>query len=336
MLGVMIVPTGVGAEIGGHAGDATPASKLLAAVCDRLILHPNVVNASDINEAPPNSWYVEGSILDDFLWGHTGLVETKSFNRILLLVNAPARPEIVNAANAARVTIGAKIQLVELDYPLRMIAGFHEDGTAAGEVSGVEQLLDQIRELEFDALAISSAIECPKEVALQYLRNGGVNPWGAVEAIASKQIAYAVGVPVAHAPIESEGFKNFNEIVDPRMAPEIVSMAYLHCILKGLHRAPQPVSLKEAAVSVADVDVMISPWGVWGNPHEACREHGIPIIRVAENETIINKPVPMSAIVFDVENYLEAAGVIASMRAGVDIDSVRRPIAPIPLLKGAT
>ena len=45
---VLLVPTGVGAEIGGHSGDATPAARLIASVCDKLIVHPNVVNASDI------------------------------------------------------------------------------------------------------------------------------------------------------------------------------------------------------------------------------------------------------------------------------------------------
>ena len=33
---VLIVPTGVGAEIGGHAGDATPVASLLASACDSL------------------------------------------------------------------------------------------------------------------------------------------------------------------------------------------------------------------------------------------------------------------------------------------------------------
>ena len=57
---VFIVPTGIGAEIGGHAGDATPAARVLAAACDNLITHPNVVNASDLNEMPENTLYVEG------------------------------------------------------------------------------------------------------------------------------------------------------------------------------------------------------------------------------------------------------------------------------------
>ncbi len=60
---VMIVPTGIGAEIGGHAGDATPVARMMAAACDTLITHPNVVNASDINELPEKGVYVEGSVL---------------------------------------------------------------------------------------------------------------------------------------------------------------------------------------------------------------------------------------------------------------------------------
>src|SRR5688572_28073492 len=47
---ILVVPTGIGAEIGGHAGDAGPVAKMLSVLCDNLILHPNVVNASDINE----------------------------------------------------------------------------------------------------------------------------------------------------------------------------------------------------------------------------------------------------------------------------------------------
>lgn len=52
---VFIVPTGIGAEIGGHAGDASPAAKLIASLCDNFVTHPNVFNASDINEMPENT-----------------------------------------------------------------------------------------------------------------------------------------------------------------------------------------------------------------------------------------------------------------------------------------
>jgi len=38
---VLLVPTGIGAEIGGHAGDATPIANMLAQNCDKLITHPS-------------------------------------------------------------------------------------------------------------------------------------------------------------------------------------------------------------------------------------------------------------------------------------------------------
>ena len=37
---VFLVPTGIGAELGGHAGDAGSAAKLFSAAADRLIVHP--------------------------------------------------------------------------------------------------------------------------------------------------------------------------------------------------------------------------------------------------------------------------------------------------------
>lgn len=40
----MIVPTGVGAAIGGYAGDALPVARALSSVVDCLISHPNVWN----------------------------------------------------------------------------------------------------------------------------------------------------------------------------------------------------------------------------------------------------------------------------------------------------
>jgi len=102
MLGVMIVPTGIGAEIGGHSGDATSAAHLMAECCDQLILHPNVVNASDFTEQPANSLYVEGSMLDTFLDGGIRLLPVRQ-NRILVVCNALEPIALTaNAVNATR------------------------------------------------------------------------------------------------------------------------------------------------------------------------------------------------------------------------------------------
>ncbi len=322
---VLIVPTGIGAKIGGHAGDANPVCKLLASLSDILVTHPNVVNASDINEMPENVFYVEGSMLDRFLVGEFFLNQPFQ-NKILVVANHPIRNDTINAVHAAEVTIGIDAQIVELKTPLRMVATF-ERGYATGDITGWRELVGQVGNVDYNALAIHTPIEVPREVALSYYRNGGVNPWGGVEAKASKLIATALNKPVAHAPLEntdpedSELYRIMDEVVDSRMAPEVISFCYLHCVLKGLNRAPR---ISAFGLSVSDIDVMVSPDSCHGPPHRACLEAGIPVIVVKENKTICNKHSTASFIY--VENYWEAAGVIACMKAGVHRLSVRRGV----------
>jgi len=106
---VLLVPTGIGAEIGGHAGDATPVAALLASVCDTLITHPNVVNASDVIDIPSNSLYVEGSVISRLLMGTVGLQRVRR-NRLLVVLGSHHDELFINAAinsvNAARSSYG--------------------------------------------------------------------------------------------------------------------------------------------------------------------------------------------------------------------------------------
>ncbi len=327
---VMIIPTGIRCEIGGHAGDATPAARLLGSVCDKLILHPNVVNASAINEMPENALYVEGSILDRFLEGKIELREVRQ-NKILMVVNKPVYTGTVNTATAARAVLGIDVQILELDTPLIMKAEV-KNGIASGTYSGVEQLIKQVSNYEFDALAVETAIEFDEKLALEYFKVGGTNPWGGIEAKTSRAIADKLNKPVAHAPFEE--YKKgtitcYSEIVDPRMAAEVSSGEFSYCVLKGLHKAPrisQHHSGMGMGLSVNDIDVMVSPFGCWGRPHIACEKAGIPIIVVKENKTVCEHPYGHCNPIW-VKNYLEAAGYISCMRAGISPESVRRPLA---------
>jgi len=63
---LLIIPTGVGAAIGGYAGDGLPVARLLAQVSDTLITHPNVLNGAMLYWPMPKVWYVEGYALDQF------------------------------------------------------------------------------------------------------------------------------------------------------------------------------------------------------------------------------------------------------------------------------
>lgn len=321
---VFIIPTGLGCAIGGHAGDATPAAKMIAHICDRLILHPNVVNASDINEMPANALYVEGSILDRFLEGEAGLREVQ-YNKVLVAVNPPLKRETINAVNAAITTIGMNAEILVLDTPLIM-NGRVENGVATGDYSGVRELHDQVRTLQFDALAVTSPITVPKGDALRYFRDPAarVNPWGGIEAKVSREIATLLNKPVAHAPIECDDTKGdpelfeilYREVVNPRQAAEVCSSCYIHCILKGLHKAPRI----GRGISRDSIAALVSPHGCVGRPHKACFSAGIPVIAVRENTTA--RQDEDSRIIY-VDNYLEAAGVVCCLSAGVTPISTR-------------
>ena len=73
---VFIVPTGIGASIGGYAGDALPAARLLSSLCDNLITHPNVMNAAMLYnpDQRSNIQYVEGYALDLFAAGNLDVI----------------------------------------------------------------------------------------------------------------------------------------------------------------------------------------------------------------------------------------------------------------------
>ena len=138
---VFLVPTGINATIGGHAGDAGPVARLLSTVCDTLIVHPNVVNASDINEMPENALYVEGSVICRLLMGTAGLHRVRN-NRVLVVIDR--HEEIaysnaaINAVNAARACYGFDCpRIVMLDPPVKLVSEYTSTGRAAGRVDNL-------------------------------------------------------------------------------------------------------------------------------------------------------------------------------------------------------
>jgi hypothetical protein len=342
---VLLVPTGIGAEIGGHAGDATPVAQLLAPICDNLITHPNVVNASDINEMTENTLYVEGSVICRLLMGTLGLQPVRS-NRVLVLLN-PHQDEsfvytAVNSVSAARASYGMRCAGTHImDPPVRMKAEYTPSGIACGRVEGMGallELLDRLRN-EYDAVAIASPIDVPPSYHMEYFRSAGrmVNPWGGVEAMLTHAISLLHDVPSAHSPmLESQEIADEEPgLVDPRMAAEAISLGFLQCILKGLRSAPRIVSDPWAMhlpglITANEVSCLIIPAGVLGLPTLAALEQGIPVIAVRENANLMRND--LAALPWapgqyiPVENYWEAAGVLSALKAGIAPESVRRPL----------
>ncbi len=342
---VMVVPTGIGAEIGGHAGDAGPAARLLAGACDTLITHPNVVNASDINELPENGLYVEGSVISNLLMGTVGLEKVRA-NRVMLVIDKHPDSRIsdfaINAASAARAALGLDLPLVvEMDPPIRMSFEYSSSGRAVGRIESLELLYQILKEhrSEYDAVALATMVDVPKETQMEYFRSHGevINPWGGVEAMLTHAVTMLFGVPAAHAPmLESIEMLNLRlGTVDTRIAAEAVSAAFLHCVLKGLHRSPRIITDKmvfthPGVLTAADISCLVIPDGCVGLPTLAALEQGIAVIAVRENRNRMKNNLEKLGFVpgklFIVENYLEAVGVMTALKAGVAVSTVRRPL----------
>ena len=351
---VLLVPTGIGAVIGGHAGDATPVARLLASVCDTLVTHPNVVNASDINEMPGNAQYVEGSVVCRLLMGTAGLQPVRA-NRVLAVVDSHSNPLFtdlaVNAVNAAYASYGLLCPgVVALDPPLVMRSEYTDSARAAGRVEDVDRLFGVLdsRRGEYDAVALSSVISVPFQYHADYFTSDGhmVNPWGGVEAMLTHAISTRYDVPSAHSPmLESQEVLDLDVgVVDPRMAAEAVSITFLQSVLKGLQRSPRILTGLEAmrepgVLTARDVSCLVLPQGCLGLPTLAALEQGIPVIEVEENANLMRNDLsslPWRRGQFHrAANYWEAAGVMAALKAGVDPGSVRRPLAPVPVEKSS-
>jgi len=165
-----------------------------------------------------------------------------------------------------------------------------------------------------------------------------VNPWGGVEAMLTHAISLLFDVPSAHSPMmESKEILNMDVgVVDPRKSAEAISTTYLHCILKGLHRSPRiinnpSVHSHSGLLTVANISCLVIPDRCVGLPTLAALEQGIPVIAVKENKNRMQnklEELPFSpGKLFVVDNYLEAVGVMNAIKAGVALESVRRPLA---------
>jgi len=343
-----IVPTGVGAAQGGHAGDATPVLKAISSIADLVFTHPNVVNASDINEIPANAMYIEGSLLSSFLMGAIGLAKRRQ-NRILVLTGAhPEQTFIdsaINAVNAARSTYGLDCSAI-IPAPVTMKVTWAASGRASGEITGIDNLLTILQQQQgtYDAIAITSVIDIEPAIRDHYLAEGqeleSVNPWGGVEAMLTHTISMATNTPSAHGPMmpSSEVSDLDYGVVDARVAAEMISFTYFQCVLKGLQQSPLAVDPSTPhALTASDVNAIVIPKGCFGLPIYAALHQNIKVIAVADkifaaDQTDLVRSLPWQTNQYtEVANYKEALGELTCLKAGITPSSITRPLTTMRL-----
>ncbi|MBH8562931.1 DUF3326 domain-containing protein [Nostoc sp. CENA67] len=342
---ILIVPTGVGAAIGGYAGDAIPVAKVLAQVCDRLITHPNVLNGASLYWNIPNAFYVEGYGLDKFASGCWGLRPVRN-NKIGLLLDQGIEPELqlrhLQAADAARATLGLTItDYVITDAALNVELRTAPSGASWGTIGNPDSLLRAaeilIKKAGAEAIAVVARFpDDMDEKAVQNYRQGkGVDPLAGAEAVISHLVVRTFQIPCAHSPALAAAPPEPN--LSPRSAAEELGYTFLPCVLVGLSRAPQFILEKETVSSLPDdiwanqVDSVIIPATACGSSALlSLSQRQCQIITVKENKTLIQvPPEPLGIKSIQVNSYLEAVGVIAADKAGINPSALRPQLSSI-------
>ncbi|CAI7751862.1 unnamed protein product [Closterium sp. NIES-53] len=270
---VLIVPTGVGAEIGGFAGDALPVARAFSSVAECLIAHPNVLNGAMLYWPLPRALYVEGHALDRFARGEWGLQPVHS-NRVGLVFDRAIEEDLLQrhlqVADAARATLGIDIVgYTVTDRPLKVhkwVDG--ATGAATGRIDEADSLLRAVHTLldaplaahppshahalspaaapatgarGVDAVGVVARFPDDAEEVLQQYREGqGVDVLAGVEAVISHLVVHRFQLPAAHAPALAP--LPLLPSIAPRSAAEEIGHTFLPCVLAGLSRAPRLVT----------------------------------------------------------------------------------------------
>ena len=320
--------------MGGYAGDALPIAKAVAASCDRLITHPNVMNGAQLYWSMPNVLYVEGYALDKFAAGTWGLQPVRR-NRIGIVFDAGISDELrtrhLQVADAARATLGLDItDYVVTDTPLGVELRTASSGASWGTIQQPDSLLRAVDKLinVAGAEAIAVIARFPDDldgtILHDYRHGTGVDPLAGAEAVISHTIVRTFKVPCAHAPALSP--LPIDPDISPRSAAEELGYTFLPCVLVGLSRAPQFItdSAPNQGIWNDEVDAVIIPESACGGSGliSFARSSHTKIITVSENQTRMQVPPETLGIkAIAVRSYLEAIGVITVDRAGMSLAS---------------
>ncbi len=351
---LLVIPTGIGCEIGGYAGDGIPTARLLAAASGCLITHPNVMNGASLFWNDSRIQYVEGFSLDQFACGEILLRPSRS-QKIGVILDKGLGPELryrhLQVVDGCRATLGLDIgPVIITDHPIEISFDVAASGASWGELLTPELLLragEQLKKEGVTAIAIVTRFSddfMEKELD-DYRKGRGVDVMAGAEAIISHLLVKHLGLPCAHSPaFEALPIEKY---LDPRAAGEELGHTFLPCVLVGLSRAPDLIP-REVLKTICNPDAMgligseqlgavVAPEGALGGAAVlGCIEQGIPLI-VVSNPGVLNVDLKSLEItskfenisqmkVFTANNYFEAAALILALREGLAINSLKRPI----------
>ncbi len=296
-VGVFVVPTGIGAKIGGYAGDASLYAKMFAEKIP-LIVNPNVVNAACFSGITKNMFFVEGWSLSEFFKGNLGLQPSKK-NKIGVIFDKAIPEKVlnihINTINAMKTIFGFDIFNYELtDFNAGVDFFIDESGTSVGCVNNAETLLmagNSLKNKGADSIAVVCLFKEPDEKDNSYEKGEGVDIVGGVEGIISHYLSKKLFLPCVHAPAFSD-FSIETSLINPKAAAEFITPTFLPCLFFGLNNAPKivlPLNFLKTTITNKNIKFLILPYSSLGNSlvFDSISQK-IPIFAIKENSTVLS------------------------------------------------
>lgn len=277
------LPTGIGAKIGGYAGDIGYIVREFSKYF-QVVVNPNAVNGGILSAINSNMLYVEGYAFDEFLSGAINLKPVDRQNKIGVVLDSAIPKDVLNAhfntINAAKKVWGLDISEPVLSGEPLGVEFFVNYNISSGTISNPEALLKSCREcVDNEARALAIVGYFGEDADDENYSNGtGIDPIGGVEAVISHLVVKKFHLPAAHAPAFSD-IDISRRLENPKVAAECISSTYLPCILQGLQFAPQ--FEKKGGIKNTDIEYLIVPDGALGSKGvlEAIR-YGIKVCAV--------------------------------------------------------
>ena len=293
---LMIVPTGIGASIGGYAGDASPYAQKIAEHIP-LIVNPNIVNAAIFSGITNNMYYLEGWAIEQFVKGNIGLKPSKN-NKIGIIFDKAISQKVlnihINTINAIKTVYNIDICGYEItEEPTKVEFFKTQSGISSGKVNSPQTLLKSAKKLlkkGANALAVVCAFEEPPED--DYEDGSGVDIVGGVEAVISHYLTKELMCPCVHAPA-FEDVTICDKQVHPKVSAEYITPTFLPCLLFGLKNAPLLVNIKNSqqddCLKVEDLHSVVVPFNCLGSSVVLDSiEKNITVYAIKENKTVLN------------------------------------------------
>ena len=296
---IMIVPTGIGASIGGYAGDASLYAQKISQHIP-LIVNPNIVNAAVFSGITENMYYVEGFAIDELMKGNIALKPSKN-NKIGVIFDKKISKNVlnihINTINAVKTVYSTEIIGYEITEEACGVEFFSTaNGASSGRINNPQTLLEageKLLQKGADALAVVCAFDEPPED--EYENGSGVDIVGGVEAVISHYITKNLKCPCVHAPA-FEDVSITDRIVSAKVSAEYITPTFLPCLLFGLKNAPLLVDIKEKPslknnnlITSENIHSVIVPYNALGSVVVLeAQAKNIPVYAIKDNKTVLN------------------------------------------------